>query len=245
MIFHLEIQVYVNRYGNLCDRDSFYSNVYTSYQTAYEEGIQELNRRIIELKEADAHYYDETVHTFIKEMIHYKFVIHEIIIMEEQEQQIKEMIKLCFKTNVNISEDTDLYELCRTHSSSIDYEFDYQGNITFRVEYRGMGYLRMPSDYEEDAGARFAVGDIVSVRNNPYGEKYCIVTSVPGRLRDAENVFRWENIYALEFAYVEEGRLLKSYDTFFEKDIDIVEDETICIQVKKLISDAEYKIFDS
>jgi len=53
---------------------------------------------------------------------------------------------------------------------------------------------------------RFAVGDIVSVKNNPYGEKYCIVTSVPGRLRDAENIFRWENIYALEFVYVEKGR---------------------------------------
>jgi hypothetical protein len=27
------------------------------------------------------------------------------------------------------------------------------------LEFSGMGYLRMPSDYEEDAGIKFTVGD--------------------------------------------------------------------------------------
>ncbi|CRZ35087.1 hypothetical protein DFR55_12917 [Herbinix hemicellulosilytica] len=245
MIFHLEMQVYVNKYGDLCDRDSFYSDVYTSYEIAYEKGIQELNRRIIELKEADAHYYDETVDTFIKEMINYKFVIHELIILEEQEELINKMMKLCFKTKVEVSKDTNLYELCRKHSSSIDYKFDYLGNIIERVEFRGMGYFRMPSDYEEDAGIRFTVGDVVRVVKelSCYQDdvKYFVVADVPGRLRDAENIFMWENVYALDFVIIEEGKILKTYDTFFEHQIEKVEDETICRQLKKLISEAEYK----
>lgn len=161
MIFHLEMQVYVNQYGDLCDRDSFYSDVYTSYETAYEKGIQELNRRIIELKKSDATYTDETIDTFIEERIYYKLLIHELIIMEESDKLLDKMIKKCFKTQVEVSKDTNLYELCRKHSSSIDYVFDYLGNIIERVEFRGMGYFRMPSDYEEDAGIRFAVGDVV------------------------------------------------------------------------------------
>jgi len=174
-------------------------------------------------------------------MIYYKFVIHELIVMEEFDKQFDKMIRMCFKTKVEFSKDTNLYELCRNYSISIDYEFDYQGNIIDRVEFRGMGYLRMPSDYEEDAGVRFAVGDVVKVENNPYGEEYCIVTYVPGRLRDAKNIFMWENVYVLDFAFIEEGKILKMEETFFEKDIEKVEDETICRQVKKLISEAEYK----
>lgn len=235
------MRVYVNRYGNLCDIDSFYSNVYTNYENAFEEGIQELNDRIIKLKNADANYFDEKTETFIKEMIYYKFVIHERIVMDEFDKLISKMIKMSFKTKVEVTKDTDMYELCRNHSSSIDYEFDYKGNLIERWEYRGAGYLRMPSDYEEDAGVRFAVGDVVRVENNPFGENYCVVMSVPGRLRDAKNVFRWENIYSLEFAFIEDGKILKMDEIFFEHHIEKVEDESICNQVKKLISEAEYK----
>ncbi len=106
-----------------------------------------------------------------------------------------------------------------------------------------MGYFRMPSDYEEDAGVRFALGDVVRVKNNPYGEEYCIVAFVPGKLRDAENVFSWENVYVLDFVFIEEGKILKLEETFFEKDIEKVEDETICRQVKKIISKADYKYY--
>lgn len=241
MIYHVEIQVYISKHGNLCEKNSFYSDVYFSYENAFEEGNKELNRRIIELKNTDTNYNDETVDMFIKEMIYYKFVIHELIVMEEFDKQFDKMIKMCFKTKVEISKDTNLYELCRNHSSSIDYEFDYQGNIIDRVEFRGMGYFRMPSDYEEDAGVRFAVGDVVRVKKNPCGEKYCVVADVPGRLRDAKNVFSWENVYVLDFVIIEKGKILRTYDTFFEHQIEKVEDETICRQVKKLISEADYK----
>lgn len=235
MIFHMEMQVYVNQYGHLCDRDSFYSNVYTSYETAYEKGIQELNRRIIKLKEADANYNDETVDTFIKEMICYKFLIHELIILEEQEkqQQINKMFELSFKTKVEITKETNLYELCRNHSISIDYEFDYLGNLIDRTEWP-IGNRRMPSDYDENAGVRFAVGDVVRAENKPYGKEYCIVTRVPGRLRDFSNIFNWENIYALDFVIIQDGKILRTYDTFYEHQIEKVEDEAVCRQVKKL-----------
>lgn len=244
MIYHVELQVYVNQYGDLCEKDSFYSNVYTSYKTAYERGLQELNRRIKKLKAADPDYRDKVIDLFVKERLCYNFSIHELIILDEEEEDTAKIVHY-FDNNVQISDDTDLYELCRNQSSQIDYEFDYLGNIIYRVEIRGMGYLRMPSDYEENAGVRFAVGDVVSVENNSYGEKYCLVTNVPGRLRNAENVFNWENVYELEFAFIEEGKILKMAETFFEKDIEKVEDKTISQQVKKLISAAAYKIFES
>lgn len=62
--------------------------------------------------------------------------------------------------------------------------------------------------------------------------KYFVVADVPGRLRDAKYIFNWENINALDFVIIEDGKTFKTYDTYFENQFEKVGDETICRQVK-------------
>lgn len=247
MIYHLEIQVYINRYGDLCESNSFYSNVYLHYEQALQAGIEEVNERIKKLQDKDIYYQNDEMAAFVKEEIYCDFVIHELIIMEDIDQFERRNVQHCYKTKVMVSEETDLYQLCRDHSISIDYIFDYQGNLIERHEMRpeGLRYLRMPNDYQENAGSLLSVGDVVLVRKKKQYVSdtvdYYIVASVPGSLRTAENIFSWENIYALDFVYIEDGKLWKEYDTFHESQIEKVEDDSISRQVRKLILTAEYK----
>lgn len=247
MIYHLEIQVCINRYGDLCESNSFFSNVFLGYEQALQAGIQEINERLKKLQDKDIDYQIDEMATFIKEQIYCDFVIHELIIMEDVDQFERKIRQRCYKTKVMVPEETDLYQLCRDHSLSIDYVFDYQGNLIERYEMRleGLQYLRMPNDYQENAGRLFAVGDVVRVvKKQRYGfatDNYYVVASVPGSLRTADNIFSWENIYALDFVYIEEGKLWNEYDTFHESMIEKVEDELICQQVRKLNAVAEYK----
>ncbi|MBC3805710.1 hypothetical protein GH808_14995 [Acetobacterium fimetarium] len=239
--------IYVNRYGDLCERNSFYSNVYLHYEQAFQVGIEEVNERIKKLQDKDIDYQNDEMATFIRKQIYYHFVIHELIIMEAIDQFERKIVQQCYKTKVMVSEETDLYQLCRDHSLSIDYIFDDQGNLIERHEMRleGLQYLRMPNDYQENARRLFSVGDVVRVKEKQrYGfatDNHYVVASVPGLLRDAENIFSWENIYALDFVYIEDGKLWNEYDTFHESQIEKVEDDLICQQVRRLMAMAEYK----
>ena len=247
MIYHLEIQVCINRYGDLCERNSFYSNVFLGYEQALQAGIEEVNERLKKIQDKQIDYRNDEMATFFEEQVYCDFVIHELIIMEDVDQFERKIRQQCYKTKILVSEETDLYQLCRDHSLSIDYVFDYQGNLIERYEMRleGLQYLRMPNDYQENAGSLFSVGDIVGVVKKQrcgFGtDNYYVVVSVPGSLRTADNIFRWENIYVCDFVYIGEGKIWNEYDTFHESQIEKVEDELICQQVRKLIAMAEYK----
>ncbi|WP_296561272.1 hypothetical protein [uncultured Acetobacterium sp.] len=247
MIYHLEIQVCINRYGDLCERNSFYSNVFLGYEQALQAGIEEVNERLKKIQDKQIDYRNDEMATFFEEQVYCDFVIHELIIMEDVDQFERKIRQQCYKTKILVSEETDLYQLCRDHSLSIDYELDDQGNLIERHEMRlqGLRYLRMPNDYQENAGRLFSIGDVVRVsKKQRFGSdevNYYLVASVPGSLRTADNIFSWENIYELDFVYLEDGKLWIEYDTFHESQIERVEDELICQQVRKLFAAAEYK----
>ncbi len=165
MIFHLEVKVYIRRYGNLCPIDSFFSDVYTSYKKALHAGISEVNGQIIKLQADDICYRNGSIEEFIREMIHYEFVIREVRKLDEHFDKFKHFIGLSTPDEFTILKDMDLYELCKQNSSEIEYRFDYQGNLIERWEYRGLGYHRMPSSYNENAGSLYSIGDVVRVKS--------------------------------------------------------------------------------
>lgn len=66
MIYHLEIQVYADRYGDLCERGSFYSNVYLHYEQALQAGIEEVNARLKKLQDKDIDYQNDERRPLLK-----------------------------------------------------------------------------------------------------------------------------------------------------------------------------------
>ena len=49
MIFHLQVVAHSTRYGDLVERDSFYSNVHSTLKKSIEDGLCWLNHRLKDL----------------------------------------------------------------------------------------------------------------------------------------------------------------------------------------------------
>lgn len=122
------------------------------------------------------------------------------------------------KSSVQITPDMDLYQLCSQQSECIEYEFDYNGTLMGRIEWRGLGDWRMPSDYEEVAGVKFAVGQVVRLKSNP--EKLYLVAVNAGRLCDSKNVFTRGNEYVLYSLEQSTQFPLPNIDDIFESNIE-------------------------
>ena len=190
-----------------CNPSSFFCEVYDRMELAVQAGKEELTRQIERLKEEFTADQDKSYDVFVKENVSYSFTVKEqypqSMLFYLHDKTYNSWLRQLIgeKSPVQITQDTDLYELCSQQSERIEYEFDYTGTLIGRIEYRGLGYWRMPSDYEEDAGIKFKIGQVVRKKKEP--EVLCLVVSNRGRLRDAKNVFTWENFYELcplEFA---------------------------------------------
>jgi len=206
-IYTVSLYAYNQHMWERCDPASFFYEVYDRMELAVQAGKEELTRQIERLKEEFTADQDKSYDVFVKENVSYSFTVKEqypqSMLFYLHDKTYNSWLRQLIgeKSPVQITQDTDLYELCSQQSERIEYEFDYTGTLIGRIEYRGLGYWRMPSDYEEDAGIKFKIGQVVRKKKEP--EVLCLVVSNRGRLRDAKNVFTWENFYELcplEFA---------------------------------------------
>jgi len=200
-IYTISLYAYNDCMWERCKPTSFFCVVYDQLELAVQAGKEELTRQIERLKEEFTANQDESYDVFVRENVSYSFTVKEqypqsMLCYFDDKTYSNWLKQLIGKTcPLQITPETDLYQLCSQQSECIEYEFDYTGALMGRIELRGLGYWRMPSDYEEDAGVKFVVGQVVHLKREP--EKLYLVAENPGRLRDTKNVFTWENFYAL------------------------------------------------
>lgn len=216
-----------------CDPAAFFCEVYDRMELAVQAGKEELTRQIERLKEEFTADQDKSYDIFVRDRVNYLFMVKEQYSKhilwansrddKESQDWIKEyqnwaMQLICSKSPVPITPGTDLYQLCSQQSEYIEYRFDYTGVLISRLESRGGGgYYRMPSDYEEDAGVKFAVGQVVHLKSEP--EKLYLVAANAGRLHDAKNIFTWENEYLLYPFEQIECDCIPDYDHIHESEL--------------------------
>lgn len=217
-----------------CNPSSFFCEVYDRMELAVQAGKEELTRQIERLKEEFTADQNKSFDVFVRDKVNYLFMVkeqypkHVLFSNPSDDKESRDRIKECVdwarqlnfpQSPVPITPETDLYQLCSQQSEYIEYRFDYTGALISRLESRGGGgYYRLPSDYEEDAGVKFAAGQVVRLKSDP--EKLYLVAANAGRLRDAKNVFTWENEYLLYPFEQIECDCIPDYDHFHESEIE-------------------------
>lgn len=213
-----------------CNPSSFFCEVYDRMELAVQAGKEELTRQIERLKEEFTADQDKSYDVFVKENVSYSFTVKEqypqSMLFYLHDKTYNSWLRQLIgeKSPVPITPETDLYQLCSQQSEYIEYRFDYTGALISRLESRGGGgYYRLPSDYEEDAGVKFAAGQVVRLKSDP--EKLYLVAANAGRLRDTKNVFTWENEYLLYPFEQIECDCIPDYDHFHESEIEAYADQ--------------------
>ncbi|MCY1714871.1 hypothetical protein [Caproiciproducens galactitolivorans] len=217
-----------------CDPSSFFCEVYDRMELAVQAGKEELTRQIERLKEEFTADQNKSFDVFVKDKVNYLFMVkeqypkHILWANSRDDKESQDWIKecqnwarqlICSNNPVPITPETNLYQLCSQQSEYIEYRLDYTGALISRLELRGGGgYYRMPSDYEEDAGVKFAAGQVVCLRSEP--KKLYLVGANAGRLRDARNVFTWENEYLLYPFEQIECDCIPDYDHIHESELE-------------------------
>ena len=217
-----------------CAPSSFFCEVYDRMELAVQAGKEQLTRQIKRLKEEFTADQDKSYDVFVRDRVNYLFVVKEqypqrvLFSNTGDDKEAQDWIKECqnwarrlisSQSPAPITPETDLYQLCSQQSEYIEYRFDYTGALISRLESRGGGgYYRLPSDYEEDAGVKFAAGQVVRLKSDP--EKLYLVAANAGRLRDAKNVFTWENEYLLYPFEQIECDCIPDYDHIHESELE-------------------------
>lgn len=195
VIYHLVVDVHTEKYGELQEQDSYFTDVFPTLDLAVERGKQEVKERIEKLFKADADYEDDELEDFIRENIRYTFKVYEFDPVRRNDRCWREDGK-------NITLENSVEFAC-----IVEWEFDDKGIVIIRFEGRNVGWRVLPSDYQEDAGTHFIKGDLVTLKepclrrkeNNP--SDIYVVADAPGRRMDAKDPLRWENIYCVRYLY--------------------------------------------
>lgn len=172
-------------YENI-EQNEYYTEVYSSLEKAVEDGKYFLNRR-----------YND------KGFRDYEFKVTEVDIEYAEQFDIKQL-------NIVNKEDFGKYE--PTH---IVYYFNLSGKLLYNhFKYKNKqrkyikGFTMYPEDFEEDAGQRFKIGDIVRIKKRNEEEYYSleylenwtedklyIVRELPKKSKDQKY---FNNLYVLE-----------------------------------------------
>lgn len=233
-IYTVFLWAYNNCMWERCDPASFFCEVYYWMELAVQAGKEELTRQIERLKEEFTADQDKSYEVFVRDKVNYLFMVKEqypkrvLFSNSNDDKEFRDRINECvdwarqliFPQNpVQITQDTDLYELCSQQSEYIEYQFDYTGTLIRRFECRGgTGFYRIPSDYKEDAGIKFAVGQVVHLKRE--SKELYLVAANAGRLRDSKNIFTWENYYILYPFEQIECDCIPNHDHFHESEIE-------------------------
>lgn len=233
-IFTVFLWAYNDCMCERCDPSSFFCEVYDRMELAVQAGKEELTRQIERLKEEFTADQNKAFDVFVRDKVNYLFTVkeqypqHVLWANSRDDKEAQDWIKecqnwatqlICSNNHVQITPETNLYQLCSQQSEYIEYRFDYTGALISRLESRGGGgYYRMPSDYEEGAGVKFAAGQVVHLKSEP--KKLYLVAANAGSLRDAKNVFTWENEYLL-YPFEQIGcYCIPDYDHFHESELE-------------------------
>jgi hypothetical protein len=76
-IFHLKIELRKKDYGCLYEQRNFFSDVFPALETAVESGIRAIGIMIDAQRAKDPFYKDESIETFVKEALIYRFEVCE------------------------------------------------------------------------------------------------------------------------------------------------------------------------
>lgn len=189
-VFHLEVQAYNNSFGDLVERDSYYSGVYSTIEKAIEEGKWFIDRRFKEIYQQSDYCTNEKDTSSLEDMLK------------------DDVISYCFKITELDPTYADSFEppkreyMCRdlkpTHTT---YFYDYKGNLKYYdLEYLdkdgGWGYttVRYEND-DESKPNKFNVGDFVTVIDDEVpADQVFVVSNAPIR-NDPKRFF--DNTYCL------------------------------------------------
>lgn len=203
VIYHLVVDVHTKRYGELCEADCYFTDVFPTLDLAVEKGKQEVKERIVRLLKQDPGYNEKNLDEFIEEKINYRFVVYEFDpVRRNNECRRKDRENITLENSVEFSD-------------TIWWEYDDKGELIYRLEERGV--IILPSDYHEDAGTHFKVGDLVTIKEG-FGKEdnssgVYVVAVAPGRRRDAKNPLCWANFYRVHYLYYDyEYHLNCEYD---------------------------------
>ena len=123
MIYLLEVEMFTTQFGDLQEKNSYYSNVYEQKDYAVTQGVKWLNKQTEILKSTYKHLENDTLEQMVKDRsVEYKFRI----------TRIKD---LGYVRNFKVPEsEADCLKVNHTH---IIYNYDYKGNvINWTIEYQ-------------------------------------------------------------------------------------------------------------
>ena len=198
-IYHLRVEAYTTRFGNLKGKEPFYSELFFSYEEAWERGKERLHYMAQELFENSG--YDSMEEFLQDKQIEYSWKIDEEFINKPSE--------------LSLSNDWPL--------SQIVYDYDFDGELfsrNFVWENSGSEVYRQvrENDTLPEAGTKFKIGDFIRLkrpRKTRYDhtdfENVFVVAGVPRR--DDEGRLE-ENTYYIE-TVGKKGEYLWDWDWHF------------------------------
>ena len=191
IIYHLVVDVHTKRYGELCEADCYFTDVFPTLDLAVEKGKQEVKERIVKLLKEDSRYDEEKLDEFIEKKIDYRFVIYEFDPLRRNNGCRRKDGK-----NITLENSVEF-------SSEIWWEYNDKGELISRLE-ESLGHDILPSDYQDNAGTNFKVGDLVTIkegfrRKEDNTSGIYVVERAPGRRSDAPNPLCWENFYSTHY----------------------------------------------
>ncbi len=221
MVYHLKVQANSKRYGELIEKDSFYTEVYSNLEKAIEKGKEWLANKINHIYEESGYCTKGKDSLTLKDMfddeeIYYCF---EIVELEPE-----------YAENFKIPDHE--YECKNLNPTHIVHYYNLEGKLLYKdLEYRsnksGFAYVitRYPND-DENKPNKFNIGDFVTVIDDTYipSEQVCVIYAIPKR-NDPKRYF--ENTYGLstisngcrfEFYHEHNESRLKKYEGEIEKD---------------------------
>ena len=224
MVFHLEVVAYNTRFGDLIERDSFYSGVYGTLKKAVEEGLWFINRRFKDIYQQSDYCTNEKDSLTLEDMIEDKMIYYNFTVT-----------KLSPYYADNFETPGSEYKCKNLRPTHTILHYDYRGNLKYKdIQYLnkdgGIGYvIKRYKDDDENKPNKFNIGDFVTVINEDIPKDQVFVVSGVPRRNDPMVYF--ENTYCLstitngckfEFCHdYNESKLLK-YDGVLDKNSPLI-----------------------
>ena len=221
MIIHfLEVEMYTTQFEKLQERNSHYSNIYSTLRETKIAGIKWLEGKIEYYKTKYENLKDLSVEQMIKNKeIEYSFIIRKIVNFE-------------YATSFRVPKND--YECRKLQPAYTEYHCNFKGEEQYwLLEYKnimtekGYEFIRYPGDQLHSAGTEFKVGDFVVLKEAPTGTIF-VVNEVPNKYDTNKffvNEYRlstFENgILKMEYKFC--GGQLQKYDGEIDNNSPLIE----------------------